>query len=222
MGDAVNDAIVFDLDDTLYPEREFAFSGFDVVARVFSDRLSATFDLASHMRTLFDSEHRHRVFNVVLNEIGVDTPEPIVREMIETFRTHRPAIGLHDDALRAIERFRGSHKLGVITDGYAVTQHGKVAALKLTSRVDAVIVTDDWGREFWKPHRRAFEEMERLLGTRGNQCTYVADNPDKDFVAPNALGWRTVMIAREGGVYVDAAVADGGEPDQRITSLDQL
>ena len=32
-------AVVFDLDDTLYPEREYAFSGFAAVATAFQDRL---------------------------------------------------------------------------------------------------------------------------------------------------------------------------------------
>lgn len=215
-------AIVFDLDDTLYPEREFAFSGFEAVSQAFSDRLSADFDLASRMRSLFDSEHRHRIFNVVLDEIGVDDPQPIIQEMIETFRTHAPVIHLHNDAERAIKRFRNSHKLGVITDGYAVTQHAKVNALDLKSNVDAVIVTDDFGREFWKPHPRAFEEMQQLLNVSGEHSTYVADNPAKDFIAPNALGWHTVLIHRKGGIYNEAAAAGGGEPDRRITSLDQL
>ncbi len=221
MGDADRSAIVFDLDDTLYAERAFAFSGFDAVGQVFGDRLGAS-DLAERMRVLFDTEHRHRVFNVVLDELGVDDPMPIVREMIDAFRKHKPNIRLHVDADRALTRFRPTHKLGIITDGYAVTQHGKVQALGLRSRVDAVIVTDDWGRDYWKPHPRAFEEMERLLCATGTRCSYIADNPSKDFVAPNALGWQTVMIERDDRVHADVNVANGGEPQRRIATLDEL
>ena len=65
-------AIVFDLDDTLYPERQFAFSGYAAVAAAFAERLNRSVaDLDNHMGRLFDTPDRGRVFNVILTEAGV-------------------------------------------------------------------------------------------------------------------------------------------------------
>ncbi len=213
-------AIVFDLDDTLYPERAYAFSGFDSVAAAFAERLSADFDVSARMRELFDTPDRHRVFNAIAAQCNA--PESIVAEMIDHFRHHAPRIQLHSDAEAALTRLRPSCKLGVISDGYSIVQHAKIDALDVRQRVDAVIVTDDYGRAFWKPHPRAFEEMAALLGVEHRHCAYVADNPAKDFVAPNALGWRTVFIERPDGVHAKNPPADSGAARETIMSLDAL
>ena len=218
-------AVVFDLDDTLYPEREFAFSGYEAVAGAFADRLGASAaDLAARMGELFDTPHRRRVFNTILAEAGVVQADvdALVAEMIAAYRSHAPRIRLHPDADAALSRLRGGCCLGLISDGPLEMQRNKVGALGLTSRLEEIILTDEWGEEFWKPHPRAFEEMSRRLGVPPRACIYVADNPAKDFIAPNALGWGTVFIKRPGGIYADREAPRGGLPQAAISTLDAL
>ncbi len=215
-------AIVFDLDDTLYPEREYVFSGYASVATAFAGTLGGRENLIARMRELFDTPDRGRVFDVIVGEFDVADPDDVVTRMVATYRSHTPNIALFPDADAALDRLRPDHKLGLISDGYAVAQHAKIDALRLGDRLDAVIVTDDWGREFWKPHPRAFEEMSRRLDVAPSLCTYVADNPTKDFDAPNALGWRTLLIQRPDAVYADAPPAPAGTPHAKIASLDAL
>ena len=62
------DAVIFDLDDTLYPERAFALSGFSAVADAFQDLLGAPVEAAAEMRRLLDIGHRQRIFNTLLDE----------------------------------------------------------------------------------------------------------------------------------------------------------
>ena len=142
--------------------------------------------------------------------------------MIDAYRRHRPAIALHADADSALTRLKARHRLGIITDGRLIQQSAKIEALGLSSRVDAIILTDELGPGFAKPHPRPFELMADRLGVAHDECIYVADNPAKDFVAPNALGWTTVRIVRENGIYKDAPIAEGGAPRRVITSLDEL
>ena len=218
-------AIVFDLDDTLYAEREFAFSGFQAVAGAFADRLGAPVDeLAARMRRLFETPQRRRVFHAVLAEDGIAEADAdaLVAEMIAAYRSHRPAIRLHADAAAALDRLQGRCRLGVISDGPLQMQNNKVQALGLAGRMDEIILTDQWGPEFWKPHPRAFEELARRWAVPARACVYVADNPAKDFVAPNALGWRTVLVKRPGGIYADRQAPEGGEPQAVIGTLDAL
>jgi putative hydrolase of the HAD superfamily len=219
---AVIEVVVLDLDDTLYPERAFAFSGFDAVARRFADRLGSPGESAEHMRRLYDSPHRARVFNELCRPRGLADDVPLIAAMIETYRGHAPRIELFDDAVRLLDRLTGRYRLALITDGPLATQQAKVDALSLAERLEEIILTDGWGRAYWKPHPRAFEHVERRFGVPGERCVYVADNPAKDFVAPRARGWRTIRIVRADGVYRDAvAPADGG-PEYSITSLDEL
>lgn len=217
-------AIVFDLDDTLYPERQFVFSAYRAVADAFAGRLGGSFDLFERMSELFDTPDRGRVFDVLLAEAGVaqDDRETMAAEMVAAYRAHQPDIRLHPDADAALTRFHGRCPLGLISDGPLEMQRNKVDALGLNGRLDEIILTDQWGRRFWKPHRRAFEEMSRHLDLPADRCVYVADNQAKDFVAPTALGWHTVLVRRPGGIYADRSPAQGSRVDTIIATLDAL
>ena len=61
-----------------------------------------------------------------------------------------------------------------------------------------------------------------LLGSPHGACAYVADNPEKDFVAPNALGWRTIQYLRPGQIHAHKPPAPGGEPQSRVRSPGDL
>ncbi len=218
-------AVVFDLDDTLYLERDYAFSGFATVADAFLKEFGDPTEAALRMRALFETEHRPRVFNTLLAERGWDDSsktETLVARMIDTYHTHSPSITLCPDAAAVLTKLRGQYKLGLITDGPPKQQWAKIDALNLQSRFDEIIVTGELGPGQSKPSPAAFELMADRLGALHNECVYVADNPAKDFVAPNALGWITIQIDRQGGIYRDGQPAPGGKPDHQVTSLEEL
>jgi putative hydrolase of the HAD superfamily len=172
------------------------------------------------MKRIFRSGDTSRVFNTLLNELNIPQVDTLISRMIQVFRTHAPTIALRPDADQLLARLRGAGMAtGLITDGYAVAQHAKIDALNLRERIDVIIVTDDWGREFWKPHPRAFLEMADRLGVDHGACVYVGDNPSKDFVAPNQLGWDTVMVRRDEAVHAAVETADGGSPRRVIGDL---
>ncbi|KAA0220019.1 MAG: HAD family hydrolase [Planctomycetota bacterium] len=215
-------AVVFDLDDTLYPEREFTRSGFRAVSEAFADVLGNAPAACARMNALFDSPHRSRVFNELLRERGVTDPARLVPAMIECYRSHVPSIALYPDADHALTRLKERFSLGLVSDGPRSAQRGKIAALGLQDRLDAIILTGELGDGFGKPHPRAFEEIARRLGVEPHRCAYVADNPAKDFVAPNRLGWRSIRVRRSDGVYANAAAPPDGEPSVTIVTLDDL
>jgi putative hydrolase of the HAD superfamily len=215
-------AVIFDLDDTLFAEQAYAFSGFGAVAAAFADRLGNPADRAARMRRLFESEHRSRVFDALLREIGLADDRSLVEDMVAVYRSHRPGIVLHADADRALDRLRSGFRLGLITDGPAAQQRRKIDALRVEPRLDELIVTSELGAGCGKPHPAAFEVMAERLGIPGPTCVYVADNQAKDFVAPNQLGWTTVRILRPDGIYRDVAPAPKGAAGVDVRSLDDI
>ena len=217
-------AVVFDLDDTLYPERAFAFSGFDAVVERFGQRLGWGPPEAARMRMLFDSEQRATAFNAMLEESAVEpeTHATLIAEMVAAYRQHSPRIALHADADRALARLHGRYRLGIVSDGILGTQQAKIDALGLAARVDHVVLTDQWGRDHWKPDPRGFAHLAAELHVPHSSCIYVADNPTKDFIAPNRLGWRTVQIRRTDGIYAGLVAPSDGRPQATIDTLDDL
>lgn len=233
-------AVIFDLDDTLYPERDYAFSGFDAVAQAYRDLLGDPVETAQQMRALFDTPHRRRVFDQILEQRSpTANASELIANMVATYRAHAPKISLPEESVRVLAELSGSVRMGIITDGPAQMQRAKLKALGLAENnalnderrdpkgavhalFEVILVTDELGPAFAKPRSAAFELMAERLGVAHAACAYVADNPAKDFVAPNALGWLSIRVIREGGVYVDAEIAPGGAPQVTIHGLKTL
>lgn len=217
-------AVVFDLDDTLYPEHAFARSGFAAAGRWLQEQRSVA-GLATEAGRLFAAGRRGTVFDEALRNLGEEPAAELVAQLVAIHRSHIPCIELYPDATWALEHCGGYGRLGLLTDGFAATQRNKVSALGIAARFQAAVFTDDYGRENWKPSPVPFERIARALDCRADACVYVGDNPAKDFVAPNRLGWRTVHLRRADGEY--AGLAPAGLPaDHRaqheITSLFEL
>jgi putative hydrolase of the HAD superfamily len=213
--------IVFDVDDTLFPEREFVRSGFQAVGEWILNKYAVPgfFEVAWKF---FAQGNRGKIFNLVLAEIGIEDDPQIIQELIQIYRKHKPQISLYSDARWAIDYFKGHKKLGAITDGYLTTQRNKVEALRIANSFDTIIYSDEYGRENWKPSPVPYLKVMELTGFQGSECVYVGDNPHKDFVTAKKLSWRTVQIDRQNGEYSKTPAAPGYEADRTILSLTEL
>lgn len=215
--------VVFDLDDTLYPERQFALCGF----RACGEWAKAQFGvdgLAEEMTRLLDTGMLGKLFKMVLESHVPDhRPEHLVA-LREAYRGAAAELSLFDDAHWALEHYAAKGPLGLITDGTHTVQRKKVTALALEPRFHEIVYTDALGedRAYFKPHPMAFERVAAAIGVPGDRFVYVGDNPVKDFVAPNAMGWTTVQVVRDGGIHDVTKVIDGGAPQHRISSLSEL
>jgi len=208
--------VVFDLDDTLFPERDYVRSGL-AAAGEWVWRAYGRADFAETAWALFAAGVRGRLFDAALERLGLPADPAAIAALVDVYRHHRPAITLFADADRALRALAGRARLAIVSDGPLASQKRKVKVLGLEDRFDPIVLTDRWGRAFWKPHERAFREVERVTDCDGAACAYVGDNPRKDFVAPRALGWRTVRVRRPGGEH--AGVGDGTPADAECTEL---
>ncbi len=214
--------IVLDLDDTLFLERDYVRSGFAAVDEWLRTQ-GIMADFQERAWQCFESGVRQRIFNVVFEAQGAHLSVTMLQNLIEVYRSHSPQIALLPDADRLLDRV-AKHKLGaLISDGPLQSQVSKVEALDLSSRLQTIVLTDRWGKEFWKPHKRSFETIENAhAGVPSARIAYVADNPAKDFVTPKVRGWRTVRICHVGGQHSSAGAKFGFEADECINSLDQI
>lgn len=185
-------AAIFDLDDTLYHERQYNVSGFRAVgAHLRAERGIEGF--AETCLDLFERGVRADMFEHAARALGVQVD---VAELVKVYREHRPALTLFADAREVLGRVRGRYPLGLLTDGYGGVQRIKVAALGIEPLFDSVVYSDDLGRAAWKPSPEPYLRTMRNLDGRADRFVYVADNPTKDFVAARRLGWRTVEVCR--------------------------
>jgi len=215
-------AVVFDLDDTLYPERDYVCSGFKVIARHLADAEHDANSVYKLLEEAFKHGPRDRIFNRVLKLLGRQDSEQVIRELVKLYRDHAPTLKLDKQVASTLRKLKRHFKLGLLTDGYLPAQKLKVQALKLQDTFDHVIYTEELGREFWKPAVMAFEMMSQALAVEPRRCVYVADNPAKDFVAPHQLGWQTVQLKQDFQVHPDPEPAPRGQAQNIIHHLTEL
>ena len=210
MSDRPIQAVVFDLDDTLYSERDYVRSGYRAVAAMMVANPPGATALADWMWERFCEGRSERMLNAAAAEFGLpDDPDTIAR-WVAAYRDHRPGIEPYADAVEVLDVLRGRVKLGLLSDGFLPAQSLKLDALGLRASFDAIVFTEAMGRDCWKPSPAGFERIATELGVPHPFCAYVGDNPAKDFVAPNALGWLTLQWRRDGQVHAQRSVADGG------------
>jgi len=216
--------IIFDLDDTLYPERQFALCGFRSAAAWAKAELGLD-GLDADMIRLLDAGHLGKLFGMVLEERLPGQVKPEHQQALMTaYRDAQAELQLFEDARWALDRYAALGPLGLITDGTHAMQLKKVRALALESRFHKIVYTGLLGanRAFAKPHPKSFVMMEEALAEPGCRFVYVGDNPAKDFIAPNARGWITVQVVRDGGIHDATRVVEGGAPQHEIGSLTEL
>ena len=191
-------AILFDLDDTLYPENEFALSGYRAVARAVEAIGECGFETAFDcMRTAFYEAGREAVFPCLLARFsGLDmTLEDIVR----VYREHVPEIRLFPGYRRLLEELGKNYRLGMITDGLPAVQRGKVRALGIEGLFDKIVYSWDYGQEQQKPHLYPFELMLEALRVLPQSTLFVGDNPEKDGAGARGAGMYYVRVVLSAG-----------------------
>ena len=216
-------AVIFDLDDTLILERDFVFSGYRAVAKYLeAGRGLSAERIYGILKEEFESSAQN-VFNRMYDRLGIGYGEEDIKSLVRVYREHEPDISLCGDVLPALEELGGSGcRLGVLTDGYLVTQKNKAKALELDKYFEAIVYTDELGREYWKPSIRGFELLSDKLGIPLSSFVYVGDNPKKDFEIMKNSPIKTVRIVREGGVYSEAPYGGECRENKRIGSLKEL
>ena len=211
--------LVFDLDDTLYPELSYVHSGFRAVAAFLSPLLGVPADtLAAGMMAEEAIQGRGQVFDNVLRQHG-RWSRALVVACLRAYRQHQPEISLFPDAERALNRFAGQ-PLYIVTDGHKEVQARKVAALGLAGRVRHAYLTNRYGRHRAKPNPHVFELICRREGVGPAEVIYVGDNVKKDFVGIKPLGFNTVRVLR--GNYAHYVADEAHEAARRIHTLDEL
>lgn len=216
---------VFDLDDTLFKERDFVTSSFRVIAREADRRGIISYEKA--LAILCAGRDGGMAFSSLAEEVAARAPGCGLTEewMVNTYRTHTPDIKLDDatESVLAALRERGE-TLGLITDGRSNTQRAKIKALGLERFIEPrnILVSGETG--FDKTHREPFD-MIMMRNPVERRYVYVGDNSAKDFIWPNKLGWLTVQLDDADGVNIHPQSSDRPAaflPQRHIGSLSQL
>lgn len=210
--------LVFDLDDTLYPELTFVYSGFRAVSRYLSPIIHLSEEEIFQGLKQELVIQRTMVFNRFLAKHGKETKK-LVNNCLSIYRLHEPKIELYPEAVACLTRYKAL-PLYVVTDGNKIVQKRKFIALGLASMVRRCFCTYQYGLHRSKPSPYCFERICQLEKVQPDQVVYIADNPAKDFVGIKPLGFHTVRVLT--GAHKDVRVGSSFEAQFQIKDLSQL
>src|SRR5580692_7252453 len=116
--------VVFDIDDTLYLERDYVRSGFEAVGKWAEDWLGIH-NFFGACRREFDSGRRSNIFDRALAARGHEPSTELISCLVELYRSHAPCIELAPDASEAIEQISQTCPIAVVSDGPVSSQSRK-------------------------------------------------------------------------------------------------
>lgn len=190
------DTIIFDMDDTLYGEKEYVLSGYHQIAQKFPEIKDMEECL---WQAFLDGKP---AIDAVLDAKGLATKEN--KELcLQTYRFQIPDIHLYPEVKELLTTLKEQgFNLGLITDGRPEGQRAKIKALGLSSYFEEIIITDELGGiDFRKPNSLAFEIMSQRFNCSFEQMCYIGDNLNKDFIAPEKLGMKSIYFRNKDGLY---------------------
>lgn len=185
-----NKLVVFDLDDTLYKEVDYLKSAYNEIADGVASQCKRT-DVYEKMWKWWQAGDN--VFERLIKEYEL---ENTISDFLKKYRLHVPQIQLDKATLNVLKQLKRYCVLGMITDGRSVTQHHKLQALDIEVFFDEcdVLISEEtgWTKPMEQPYLKLME--------RYPLCSYyyIGDNPLKDFLAPNRLGWSTICLLDDG------------------------
>jgi putative hydrolase of the HAD superfamily len=169
-------AVIFDLDDTLYPYRRFVLSGFAAVAAHLESTQGVPARTALRVLvTAWRGPDRGRELQACLTAFGL-APEGL-RTLLKVLRGHRPRLRLPADAQRTLATLKANGwRTGVLTNGPKPIQARKISVLGISRYVDAVVYAREHGSGAGKPEPQPFEEIARQLHVPPARSVFVGDD----------------------------------------------
>ena len=210
--------LIFDLDDTLYAERNFIESGYNAVA----ESLSKSFgwnkkEILKYMFKLLNNQGRENIFNILLEKKGKKSKK-LINKCLLIYRNHKPSIKLPQSTKNVLSGL--SKKPYLVTDGHKIVQKNKIHSLKIKKKFQKIFITHQYGIKYAKPSTYCFKKIKKIENCKWNQMAYIGDNPAKDFINLNILGIKTIRVLT--GEHSKVKVKKGFNANYSISSLEEL
>ena len=218
-------ALLFDLDDTMWPigpviaaaetgwhawlaERAPAVTAKYSVEALRALRMALLEKQPELMADLY--QLRRAALESVFAETGADAAH--IEGAMQHFNVLRNDVTLYDDVAPVLAELRGMLRLGVITNGNA-----DLEVIGLHHHFEVALSSARFGRA--KPDPSIFLAACEAMGVAPQDAVYVGDDLRLDVLGAQAAGMRAVWMNRGGG---EAHVAAGIAPDVICADFHQL
>ncbi|OGH72381.1 MAG: hypothetical protein A2921_04440 [Candidatus Magasanikbacteria bacterium RIFCSPLOWO2_01_FULL_43_20b] len=188
--------VVFDLDDTLYNEKEYVLSGFKAVANFLSKTTNiAPQEIYAALVESFVLHGRGKNFEYFFEKYNL--PKVDCDLLVKIYREHTPDIKLFVESELVLEHLKKKFTLAILTNGWEDAQRNKVFALKLGHYFDSIFFAQEKGLEFRKPDPRCFLNILRHYKFKPEEVLMVGDDLFSDIEGADRLGFGAFHIRHQ-------------------------
>lgn len=198
-------AILFDLDNTLFPwdpcderGRAAAYSVLQQAIDVSFDRfmqlhIAARDHLKQQLHGQASNHNRVLFFKYITDRLdGKPHPALILEMHAQYWDAFFKNIQPHPDAIRVLSQLGETHKLALVSNHITQPQLEKITHLGFTPYFDAIITSEEVGVE--KPDPRIFQlALDRLVATP-DEAVMIGDHPRGDIEGAHLAGLRTIFM----------------------------
>ena len=194
-----NTFLVFDLDDTIYKEREYVESGMTSVVKLVNSLFNV--DLTENVKNWQKNESD--IFQKICEKLNL--PLTVKESLLWQYRLHSPLL-MHKSK-KVFETLKAHSKgIAILTDGRSISQRLKLRSLGLLE--NPAYISEEWGSV--KPFNKRFVAIEKDFPA--DKYIYIGDNITKDFKPANELGWHTIGLRDVGAVNIHPQNLNGQYP----------
>jgi HAD superfamily hydrolase (TIGR01509 family) len=215
-------ALVFDLDDTLVPHKQWILAKLD---RLWDEQRSVLPEKAAFLAEalrIVEEGPRNTLFDQMGARFG--WPETLTARLIDAYREVAPTrCALYRDVLPALATLRAKrYRVGLLTDNPPASQRPKIDAAGLAPWFEKVVFSREAGAD--KPDGAAFAAMAAALGLPPSAVAMVGDNPYRDGLGALAAGYGAAyIVVRTGAFFNFDPDLVGALPDgQRLRFVSSL
>lgn len=194
-------AVLFDLDGTLYDDREYVKAGFQSTASY----LCKEYEIETYDDMIWEYAVE-RNFETVFDRIleSYELPESELEQLIAAYHDSSPTIHPYPEVETVLSELPVRCRTAVITGGKRGKK--KIQLLGLDGEFDEVYVTPQ--NETSKREPEPFEAVLSVLDVLPENTVFIGDNPEIDFYWPNQLGMTTVWIRRRTTIFQSPQTTD--------------
>ncbi len=195
------EAVLFALDDRLYPESQYRRSGLRHVAQV-----------------LGNPEHIFDMLEEFYRQTG-DPIKQIVNLLLAEYHSHMPEISPYPDVVPVLRELSKEYRLGLVTSNTTGAQQIKIEKLEIASWFDHITIAT---HPHVKPTRRPYLDTLEALGVEARKAVFVGDDPDTDLLGAHRVGMKSILVVRKDADGIEPPFPLGSQPAAIIGSLSEL
>ena len=189
-------ALFFDLDNTLYDNKQYFLGSFKDISRYFLKKFGVPEQkIYKSLKNIWlrETSYYPHLFDDLLKKLKLkDDNKKIIKKIIDIFNRYDGSLKPYKEVFFTLNKLKKmNYKMGIITDGCPKRQNKKIKLLGIGKFFEVVIFAKESEA---KPSSKPFLTALNKINISPQDAFYVGDNPLVDFMGAKRLGMKTIRI----------------------------